>query len=98
MEPVPVSVENLLCSMQQKKMKFSETKTKWVAIAVFYIIAVVTRAIVLKYQDLNADNFIVWLWNWARGIGPCLGTIAAVLVFKRKFYCNITGTSILILR
>lgn len=75
-------------------MKFSETKTKWVAIALFYMIAVVTRAVVLKYQDINADNFTVWLWNWARGIGPCLGTIAAVLVFKRKFYCNITGTSI----
>ncbi len=29
-------------------MKFSETKTKWVAIALFYMIAVVTRAVVLK--------------------------------------------------
>lgn len=63
------------------------------AIALFYVIAVITRALALKYQDLNAGTFVVWLWNWARGIGPCLGAIVAVLVFKREFYCTITGTS-----
>lgn len=63
------------------------------AIALFYVIAVIIRALALKYQDLNARTFVVWLWNWARGIGPCLGAIVAVLVFKRDFYCTITGTS-----
>ena len=70
------------------------TKTKWMAIASFYVIAVIVRALALKCQDLNAEPFIVWLWNWARGIGSCLGALFAVLVFKREFYCTITGTSI----
>lgn len=70
------------------------TKRRWMVIALFYVIAVITRALALKYQDLNAGMFVVWLWNWARGIGPCLGAIVAVLVFKREFYCTITGTSV----
>ncbi|MBQ7697857.1 MAG: CPBP family intramembrane metalloprotease [Paludibacteraceae bacterium] len=75
-------------------MKLDPTKRRWVAIALFYVIAVLTRALALKYQDLNTGTFIVWLWNWARGIGPCLGAIVAVLVFKREFYCSVTGTSV----
>lgn len=75
-------------------MKKSETKRRWVAIALFYVIAVLTRALALKYQDLNTGTFVVWLWNWARGIGPCLGAIVVVLALKREFYCTITGTSV----
>lgn len=74
-------------------MESNTTKRRWMAIALFYVIAVIIRALALKYQDLNAGTFVVWLWNWARGIGPCLGAIVAVLVFKRDFYCTITGTS-----
>ena len=76
-------------------MTKNETKVKWLAIALFYVVAVGIRALALKYENLNADTWIVWLWNWARGIGPCLGAVAAVLVFRRKFYCTITGTSII---
>ena len=55
-------------------MKFSETKTKWVAIALFYMIAVVTRAVVLKYQVITiyivivATWFIIWYVPWNKFI------------------------------
>lgn len=75
-------------------MKTKVAIRKWLAIALFYVIAVVIRALVLRFQDLQADTFMVWLWSWARGIGPCIGAIVTVLVFKREFYCSITGTSI----
>lgn len=75
-------------------MKTIETKYKWMAIALFYVIAVVIRAFAIRFQDVPADTFTVWLWNLARCIGPCLGAIIAVLVFEREFYCSIIGTSV----
>lgn len=75
-------------------MGTKESRNRWMAIALFYVIAVIVRALALKYQDLGTHTYVTWLWNWARGIGPCLGAIVAVLVFKRKFYCSITGTSV----
>ena len=75
-------------------MATNETRTKWIAIASFYVISVATRALALKYEDLDASPIVVWLWNWARGIGPCVGALVAVLTFKREFHCTITGTSI----
>ena len=77
-------------------MKIYE-KNKWMAIALFYVIAVITRAIVLwgvRSWDIKTDSSFLWLWDWASGIGPCLGAFAAVLICKRKFYCSITGTSL----
>lgn len=74
------------------------TKTpgiKWKAIALFYVIAVLIRAIVLRYWDFVASPFIGWLRVWAQGIGPCLGALVAVLIFKRKLYCTLTGKSVI---
>ena len=68
---------------------------KWKAIAFFYVIALLIRAIVLRYLNLGGSTFSVWLWVWAQGIGPCIGALAAVLVFRRQFYCTLTGRSIM---
>jgi len=72
----------------------TETKKKWLAIAVFYALAIVIRAITLEMDNPTSFNLQFWLIAWGEGIGPCVGALVAVLVFKRKFYCSITGTSI----
>ena len=68
---------------------------RWKSIALFYVLAVLIRAIVLRYWGYVGSPFIGWLRVWADGIGPCLGALVAVLVFKRKFYCTLTGKSVI---
>ena len=51
------------------------------AIALFYVIAVIVRALALKYQDLDTHTYVTWLWNWARGIGPCFVLLPFCLCF-----------------
>jgi len=72
-----------------------ETKKKWIAIAVFYVIAIAVRVVTLKIDNPDFNSLKWWIVCWGEGIGPCLGAIVAVLLFKRKFYCTITGTSII---
>lgn len=76
-------------------MKLGENKIKWIAIAVFYVIALIIRAIALKIDGGNVANMHFFLTAWSRGVGPCIGALVAVLLFKRKFFCSITGTSII---
>ena len=70
-------------------------KTKWAAIIVFYVIAVVIRFLALKIEVPGEANLRYFLIDWATGIGPCIGALVVVFAFKRKFFCSITGTSIL---
>lgn len=70
-------------------------KTKWAAIIVFYVIAVVIRFFALKMEVPGEANLRYFLIDWATGIGPCIGALVVVFAFKRKFFCSITGTSIL---
>ncbi len=73
-----------------------KTQTKFWAITVFYLIAVVARA--LSFQigyTSNVVDFTYMAIGWTKGVGPCVGAIAAVLLFKRHFHCTITGTSII---
>ena len=65
------------------------------AIALFYAIAVITRYVVLQYDHLPYTGIVRLLVDWASGVGPCLGALAAVLICKRRFYCSIIGTSLL---
>lgn len=76
-------------------MEAKTTKIELKAIAMFYVIAVGIRAIVLSNEVLDSDSLLYWLWIWAEGIGPCIGAIIAVLFFKRRFYCSIVGRSFL---
>ena len=76
-------------------MNLTFTKRRWLSIALFYVTAVAVRAVALHFEVTDTNTFLYWLWRWARGIGPCLGAVAAVIIFKRDFYCSITGTSIL---
>ena len=69
--------------------------TRWQAIALFYVLAMLIRAIVLRYWGNVDSPFIGWFRVWAGGIGPCLGALVAILVFKRKFYCTLTGKSVI---
>ena len=83
--------------IRMKKTKIN----KWLAIAVFYVIAVIVRALVFSCESvllghgaLPSDNtFAFWIWGWLEGLGPCLGALVAVLVFKRRFYCTFHGRS-----
>ncbi len=76
-------------------MKTRTTEIKWKAIALFYVIAVLIRAIVLRNEDFGSSPFSYWLWAWAEGIGPCVGALVAILVFRRRFYCTLTGRSLM---
>lgn len=76
-------------------MKTRTTEIKWKAIALFYVIAVLIRAIVLRNEDFDSSPFSYWLWAWAEGIGPCVGALVAILVFRRRFYCTLTGRSLM---
>ncbi len=71
------------------------TGFKWKAVALFYVIALLIRTVVLRNLSLGGSTFSDWLWVWAQGIGPCVGAIAAVLVFRRRFYCTLMGRSIM---
>lgn len=70
-------------------------RTKWVAIIVFYVIAVAIRAAALQIDVPQEANLKYFLIDWATGIGPCIGAIVAVLIFKRKFFCSVVGKSLL---
>ena len=76
-------------------MNVKTTGINWKAIALFYVIALLIRFIVLKNLNLGGSTFTDWLWVWAQGFGPCIGALAAVLVFRRRFYCTLRGRSIL---
>lgn len=90
-------VDSIMFRLTQdfNKMNTKTPGIKWKAIALFYVIAVLIRAIVLRYWDFVASPFIGWLRVWAQGIGPCLGALVAVLIFKRKLYCTLTGKSVI---
>lgn len=68
--------------------------TKWAAIVVFYVIAVVIRALALQIEVPNEANLKYFLIDWATGIGPCIGALVVVFTFKRKFFCSVTGSSL----
>lgn len=74
-------------------------KKKWLAIGLFYLIAVVVRYVALNIaHDIENPSFTdlsIWPVAWAEGVGPCLGAIIVVLLFKRDFYCSITGSSLI---
>lgn len=75
---------------------FLEKNKKWIAITLFYAIAVACRALVLNFAPAPTEVDLYYvLRGWAEGIGPCLGALAAVYILKRKFFCSITGTSII---
>lgn len=67
---------------------------RWIPIIIFYVIAVAIRAIALQMKRPDVAGISYFLMAWAQGVGPCIGAIVAVLLFKRKFYCSITGTSV----
>lgn len=75
-------------------MKIKSTKIHWKSIALFYAITLCLRAIVHNFESHDDSTITFWTWGMAEGIGPCLGAIAAVMLFKRKFYCTITGNSL----
>ena len=68
--------------------------SKWIPIVVFYVIAVVIRAVTLKMGRPGVADISYFLKDWAQGAGPCIGALVVVFLFKRKFYCSITGTSV----
>lgn len=70
-------------------------KTRIWAISLFFLIAIVVRyfALQIEYSTTVVD-FAYMAIGWATGIGPCLGAIVVVLLFKREFYCTISGTSL----
>lgn len=70
-------------------------KSKWAAIIVFYVIAVVIRALALQIDVPGEANLKYFLVDWATGIGPCIGAIVVVILFKRQFFCSISGSSLL---
>ena len=70
-------------------------KNKWIPIIVFYVIAAVIRALALQLDTPGEANLMYFLMDWATGIGPCIGALVVVFAFKRKFYCSVTGTSLI---
>ena len=67
----------------------------WVPIAVFYVIAVLIRAITLQMGRSDVADISYFLAAWAQGAGPCIGALVAVFLFKRNFFCSITGVSVI---
>lgn len=71
------------------------TKTQICAISVYFVIAILTRALAFQIEyTTNVADFTYMAIGWAQGVGPCLGAIVVVMLMKRKFHCTITGTSI----
>lgn len=75
-------------------MEIVKRNIKWIAIIVFYIIAVVGRYLALQIEGTTTVDFHYMLRGWAEGVGPCIGAIVAALLFKRKFFCSVTGGSL----
>lgn len=43
----------------------------------------------------DVADITYFLKAWAQGAGPCIGALVVVLLFRRKFCCSITGTSVI---
>lgn len=73
--------------MLSKMMNTKTTGIKWQAIALFYVISLLIRAIVLRYMKLGDGTFTDWLWRWAgghrsvhRSLGGCLGVQTRIML------------------
>lgn len=75
--------------------KMNKQVNRWIPIAIFYVIAVAIRAISLKMGRSDVADITYFLKAWAQGAGPCIGALVVVLLFRRKFCCSITGTSVI---
>ena len=70
------------------------SKTGISAILLFYVIAIVCRitaVYILPSISVDAQQTI-WL-QLCEGVGPTLGALAVLLLFKRKLYCSLFGLS-----
>lgn len=75
-------------------MKEKYKNIHFAAIALFYVIALVLRFITLfvanKYPTVMGNYFFLL----STGVGPLIGAIVAMIVFKRKLHYSITGKSL----
>lgn len=80
------------------KMKLNnitqERKRTLISISVFYTIAVAIRAAAMQINPPSTQGFMFLLRGWAEGLGPCIGALVAVIMFGRKFFCSISGESL----
>lgn len=72
-----------------------ERKRILISILVFYVIAVAIRAAAMQITPPSTLGFMFLLRGWAEGLGPCIGALAAVILCGRKFFCSISGESII---
>lgn len=66
---------------------------KLTAIAVFFVIALIGRYVGLQMECERVVDLQFFLKSWVEGVGPCLGALAVVFLFGRKFYCSVAGSS-----
>lgn len=66
---------------------------KLVAIAVFFVVALVCRYIGMQIECEPIVDIHYFVKNWIMGIGPCLGALVVVFLLGRKFYCTVVGSS-----
>lgn len=53
--------------------------TKWAAVIVFYVIAVILRALALQLEVPGVADLKYFLVDWAGGAGPCIGALGEMV-------------------
>ena len=81
-----------------KKLNFSYKNIHIGAIATFYIIAVMARLISLlvvdKYPPIETNHALQVAAALATGLGPAIGALVVMLIFKRKTEHTLAGKSV----
>ena len=77
----------------KKKNRLCEV---WLPIVLFYVIAIVCRAISVcvlpAFCPDCRQNVVLQL---CEGLGPALGALAVMCIFKKRMYCHVVGKSLL---
>ena len=95
--PAPVRGEN--AEMKQQILTMKKYKNIHIgAIATFYIISLLLRLISLyvvnKFPSIETNNALQILAALATGLGPAIGALVAMFVFKRKTEYTLIGKSV----
>lgn len=74
-------------------MRFVYKNIHWGAILTFYIIALTLRLITIVLGNMYPSHGVNYALELSTGLGPIVGALVAMAIFKRKTEYTITGKS-----
>ena len=75
-------------------MRFVYKNIHWGAILTFYIIALTLRLITIVLGNMYPSHGVNYALELSTGLGPIVGALVAMAIFKRKTEYTITGKSV----